>query len=61
MSSNEVIRRLRAGGWTLVRVKGSHHVFGHPGCPRRIVVPHPRKDLGAGLVAAILGQAGLRR
>lgn len=41
----------------LDRVRGSHHVFTHPDRGGHIVVPHPKKDLGAGLVAAIRKQA----
>lgn len=42
----------------LDRVRGSHHVFKHPD-HGHVVVPHPKKDLGVGLVAAIRKQAGL--
>jgi predicted RNA binding protein YcfA (HicA-like mRNA interferase family) len=59
MKSADLIRELKAAGWTLDRVRGSHHVFKHPTKPGIIVVPHPKKDLGVGLVAAIRGQAGL--
>jgi predicted RNA binding protein YcfA (HicA-like mRNA interferase family) len=59
MTSADLVRRLRAAGWYQVRVKGSHHVFRHVDKPGSIVVPHPKKDLGVGLVHAILQQAGL--
>jgi predicted RNA binding protein YcfA (HicA-like mRNA interferase family) len=59
MKSADLIRELRAAGWELDRVRGSHHVFKHPRRPGHLVVPHPKKDLGAGLLAAILRQAGL--
>jgi predicted RNA binding protein YcfA (HicA-like mRNA interferase family) len=39
-------------------VTGSHHVFKHPGKPITIVLPHPKKDLGRGLVRNIYKQAG---
>lgn len=51
---------LRADGWTLDRVSGSHHMLKHPAKPGTVVVPHPKKDLGKGLVQAIRRQAGLR-
>ena len=41
-----------------LRMEG-RDVFKHAGRSNRIVVPHPRKDLGVGLVAAIRKQAGL--
>ena len=59
MKSAALIRELEAAGWVLDRVRGSHHVFRHPTRPGRVVVPHPKKDLGTGLVAAIRKQAGL--
>jgi predicted RNA binding protein YcfA (HicA-like mRNA interferase family) len=35
-------------------------VFKHPIRPGIVVVPHPKKDLGIGLVTAIRKQAGLQ-
>ncbi len=59
MKSADLIRDLTTDGWLLDRVRGSHHVFKHPTKPGIVVVPHPKKDLGAGLVAAIRKQAGV--
>jgi predicted RNA binding protein YcfA (HicA-like mRNA interferase family) len=59
VKSADVIRELKAAGWVLDRIRGSHHVFTHPMRPGIVVVPHPKKDLGTGLVAAIRKQAGL--
>ncbi len=56
MKSADLIRELKSAGWVLDRVRGSHHVFTHPQCGGHIVVPHPKKDLGPGLVAAIRKQ-----
>ena len=60
MKSAGLIKALERVGWTLHRIKGSHHVFKHPSKPGHIVVPHPKKDLGIGLVRAILKQAGVK-
>ena len=59
MRSADLIRELRQHGWQLARVRGSHHIFTHPDRPGSVVVPHPKKDLGTGLVAAIRKQAGI--
>ena len=59
MRSAHLIREIMAVGWALDRVRGSHHVFKHPSLPGHVVVPHPKKDMGKGLVAAIRKQAGL--
>lgn len=60
MSSADLIRKLTAAGWRLDRVRGSHHVFKHAERSGIVVVPHPKKDLGRGLVVAICRQAGLQ-
>jgi predicted RNA binding protein YcfA (HicA-like mRNA interferase family) len=59
MKSAELIERLAKDGWQLDRVRGSHHVFKHPTKAGHITAPHPNKDLGKGLVAAIRKQAGV--
>ena len=59
MKSADLIRALVAEGWFLDRVRGSHHVFRHPSRAGIVVVPHPKKDLGKGLVAKIRKQAGI--
>jgi predicted RNA binding protein YcfA (HicA-like mRNA interferase family) len=57
-NSRDIVRRLEGEGWTLVRITGSHHVFKSPVSGRTVVVPHPKKDLGKGLVHAIYKGAG---
>jgi predicted RNA binding protein YcfA (HicA-like mRNA interferase family) len=57
-NSRDIIRRLEREGWNRVRVTGSHHVFKNPVSGQTLVVPHPKKDLGKGLVHAIYKGAG---
>jgi predicted RNA binding protein YcfA (HicA-like mRNA interferase family) len=59
MKSADLVREITKAGWVQDRVRGSHHVFKHPQRPGIVVVPHPKKDLGPGLVAAIRKQAGV--
>jgi predicted RNA binding protein YcfA (HicA-like mRNA interferase family) len=59
MDSRKPIGLLEADGWRHTRTRGSHRPFTHPSKPGTVTVPHPRKDLGKGLVAAILRHAGL--
>ena len=59
MTSNDLIRDMQRAGWQLDRVNGSHHIFKHPNRSGIVVVPHPKKDLGLGLVKAIRRQAGI--
>jgi predicted RNA binding protein YcfA (HicA-like mRNA interferase family) len=56
----ELIKLLQADGWQLKRTRGSHHQFAHPTKPGTVTVPHPKKDLGKGLLQAIRKQAGLK-
>lgn len=58
MDSREIIKRLKADGWELVRTKGSHHQFRHPEKAGLVTVPHPKRDLPRGTVRAIMRQAG---
>jgi predicted RNA binding protein YcfA (HicA-like mRNA interferase family) len=60
-NSRDIMQRLKDDGWILDRVRGSHHVFKNPKSGAIIVLPHPRKDLGSGLVRAIYRQAGWQR
>jgi predicted RNA binding protein YcfA (HicA-like mRNA interferase family) len=60
MNSRELIKQLEADGWRLRGVKGSHHIYTHSSRPGHISVPHPKKDLGAGLVSKLLKQAGIK-
>lgn len=60
MNSKQIIKQLEADGWTLRSVRGSHHVFTHPAKPGHICVPHPKQDLGMGLVYKLMKQAGLK-
>ena len=59
MNSAGLIKELEQAGWTLRGVKGSHHVYTHPARGGHLSVPHPKKDLGAGLVRKLRKQAGL--
>ena len=60
MNSKELISKLEKDGWILRGSKGSHHVFTHPIKAGHISVPHPKKDLGIGLVQKLLKQAELK-
>ena len=59
MSSEEIIKLLKAAGWRKVHQKGSHTQFKHTLIPGKITVPHPKKDLPLGTAKAILKQAGI--
>ena len=54
--SRKIIQRLKAEGYELVSVSGSHHKFRKNG--KTIIVPHPKKDVPLGTARAIAKQAG---
>ena len=58
MKSADLVKELTNNGFRLVGVRGSHHKFKNAE-GRMVIVPHPKNDLGKGLVAAIRKQAGL--
>ncbi len=59
MTGKEVTLRLKAAGWSLDRINGSHHIFSKDG--KAVPVPvHGNRDLGAGLLAAIQRQSGVK-
>ena len=60
VSSQEVIRALKAAGWTLARARGSHHHYRHRTRPGLVTVPHPRKDIPKGTLRSIARQSGIR-
>lgn len=60
VSGKEMCRILRQHGWTLARVKGSHHAFEKKDDPKTIIVPvHANKDLRIGTQRGIMRDAGL--
>jgi predicted RNA binding protein YcfA (HicA-like mRNA interferase family) len=60
MDSTGIIKILRADGWKLKSITGSHYHFTHPIKAGKVTVPHPRKDLPKGTYNSILKQAGLK-
>ncbi|MDQ3604919.1 MAG: type II toxin-antitoxin system HicA family toxin [Gemmatimonadota bacterium] len=60
LSGKEFCRVLERHGWTLLRVQGSHHIYGRSGTPARLSVPvHGNQDLKLGLLRHLLRVAGL--
>jgi predicted RNA binding protein YcfA (HicA-like mRNA interferase family) len=60
VSGKEFCRVLERHGWVLLRINGSHHIYGKSGSPVRLSVPvHGNRPLKRGLLAHLLKQAGL--
>jgi predicted RNA binding protein YcfA (HicA-like mRNA interferase family) len=59
MTGKDVIVKLKAAGWQLDRIHGSHHVMVKGG--QAVPVPvQGSRDVGAGLLAAIQRQTGVK-
>jgi predicted RNA binding protein YcfA (HicA-like mRNA interferase family) len=60
LSGKSLCRLLEAHGWTLLRVTGSHHVYGKAGARTRLSVPvHGNRALKSGLQRHLLKLAGI--
>ena len=61
LSGKELARVLERRGWTLLRVHGSHHIYGRSGSIVRLSVPvHGNQSLKRGLLLHLVKTAGLR-
>ncbi len=60
MRSRDVIRKLEADGWRMVRQAGSHKQFRHPDKTGTVTVPHPKAEIGVGTLKSIERQSGVR-
>jgi predicted RNA binding protein YcfA (HicA-like mRNA interferase family) len=60
MNARQLIDILKANGWKLDRIEGSHHIFVKEGC-RPVPVPmHGSRDIG-NLAKRILKEAGIEQ
>lgn len=60
-SGKELAKALERNGWILLRVQGSHHIYGKPGSMVRLSVPiHRNETLKIGLLRNLLKSAGIR-
>ncbi|HKY26801.1 MAG TPA: type II toxin-antitoxin system HicA family toxin [Pyrinomonadaceae bacterium] len=60
VSGKEFAKILERRGWTLLRVNGSHHIYGKAGSNIRISVPiHKNETLKVGLLRHFMKVAGL--
>ena len=49
VSGKQFCKALERNGWTLVRINGSHYIYGRPDAPAILPVPvHGNRDLPTG-------------
>ncbi|HMU32284.1 MAG: type II toxin-antitoxin system HicA family toxin [Acidobacteria bacterium] len=60
VSGKEFTKIIERHGWNLLRVEGSHHIYGKPGNVARLSVPiHRNKALKTGLLKHLMKLAEL--
>jgi predicted RNA binding protein YcfA (HicA-like mRNA interferase family) len=60
VSGRELAKALERRGWSLLRVQGSHHIYGKAGSNLRLSVPiHGSRPLKIGLLRYFLKAASL--
>ena len=60
VSGKDFARALERHGWSLLRVQGSHHIYGKTGSDVRLSVPiHGNQSLKMGLLKHLMKAAGL--
>jgi predicted RNA binding protein YcfA (HicA-like mRNA interferase family) len=60
VSGKDLCRVLEQHGWSLLRIHGSHHIYGKAGNIARPSVPvHGNKPIKVGLLKHLLQSAGL--
>ncbi len=60
LSGKALARLVERHGWALLRVHGSHHIYGKEGSVVRLSIPiHGNKPLKTGLLRHLLKAAGI--
>jgi predicted RNA binding protein YcfA (HicA-like mRNA interferase family) len=61
VSGKELVGIVKKKGWTLARIKGSHHILTMPGRRERLVIPvHQNRPLKLGLLRSLMKIAELQ-
>jgi predicted RNA binding protein YcfA (HicA-like mRNA interferase family) len=61
LSGRDFARLIERRGWQLLRVSGSHHIYGKPGSVVRLSVPiHGNRPLKTGLLRHLAKLAGVQ-
>ena len=60
LSGKDLAKLVEAGGWSLKRISGSHHIYSKSGSKVRLSIPiHGNRPLKVGLLKHLLKLAGL--
>lgn len=61
ITGNELIKALSKSGFTVIRIKGSHHRLEHPDGRKTTVPVYGKETLGPGILLKILRDVDLTR
>jgi len=61
LSSHKLIKILQRAGFKIIRQKGSHVIMMNDKNIRIVIPVHPGEDVKAGLIRAVIKEAGLSR
>lgn len=61
VTGKEVIKALKAIGFEVARIKGSHHILSHDDGRRTVVPVHSSESIGKGLLSQILRDCKLTK
>ena len=61
MTFKELEKLIRADGWELKDIKGSHFQYVHPSKNGKVTIPNHKGDIPKGTAISILKQAGIDR
>jgi len=60
VSARDLAKAVERKGWVLLRVHGSHHIYGREGSTVRLSIPmHEGRDLKVGLARHLMKMAGI--
>ena len=60
VSGKDLAKILERKGWALLRVQGSHHIYGKAGTEVRLSIPiHRNQTLKVGLLRHLIKMAGI--
>ncbi len=60
VSGRDFARMVERRGWQLLRISGSHHIYGKPGSVVRLSIPiHGNRPLKVGLLRHLAKLAGI--
>ena len=58
MSFRKIEKKIKADGWVLVRICGSHYQYSKAGCAESVVIPyHGSKDISIALQGSPFGDS----